>query len=741
MFGALRTELAADIRSDKLPAAVAIGLITAVRRTISTVSRAAIIFSGPLAAYAVQGTGPLLFGACAFSLVTGLLGGFRGATPAPNSAPVAVLFTIGVAVGPRLAESPQAAFPTMVAIMGLSSAATAVCFLLIARFRLAHLFRFIPYPVTSGFLAGLGVSIIAGGVTAMCGIVPSWGTLPELFQPAMLARWAPGVLLGVGLFLVTTRWSHFLLYPGLVIGVTVLSHLGLRLAGMSVAEAGAAGFLFSAASGGELWPPFPLTDLAYVDWGVVLSQVPGIAGIVLVMVVYLTLVVGAVEASTGVEMDLHREFRATGLGSLVAGLGGSSPGTQGAGWSLVTKLAGADTRLTGIITAGGIAAILMVGGGVLALFPVALIGGLVILTGIRLLSDWLLRAPRRLPWADSAMVLGIAAVVAGVGFLEGVAVGLVLTVVVFVVRFSSVEVVGDEFTGGSRLSRRNRPATHRAILRSEGGRIRAYRLRGYLFFGSASSLGDRLRSAVKADPPPKCLLLDFAAMTGSDVSAIHAFCRVVRLARDEKTHIVFSAAPEAFRSGLQRNLPENSFRELVFEPDLDRGLERCEELVIHEWTETHAAVPERREALFGLSFDEALRQVERQAAFETLVKRLEPWLETRTYARGEALMRRGEKQEGLFFLISGRAVARAEESGARLREHGPGDAIAPQAAFEEHVAERSVVAEAPSQAALMTVAARARLEEDDPALAVAMDKHLIGAILRRPGAAPGSAHS
>ena len=741
MFRSLGSELAADLRSEKLPAALAIGLLTALRRVVSALSFAAIIFSGPLAAYAVQGAGPLLFGACALSLTTGLLGGFRGATPLPTGAPAAVLFTIGVSVAPRFTGSLDAAFVTMVAIMGLSSVATAACFLLIARFRLANLFRFIPYPVTAGFLAGLGWSIVAGGVAAMCGIVPGWQTLPELFQPEVVLRWTPGVVLAVILFVVTKRWSHFLIYPSLVVLATALCHLVLRSLGMTVAEAGEAGVLFSGVPDGTLWPPFPPAELALVDWGVVMSQIPGIAGIVLIMLVYLVVVVGAVEASTGVEMDLHREFRAAGLGCLVAGLGGSSPGSQTPGWTLVTHLAGANTRLTGIVTGIGVAAIIVAGGAILNLFPIALIGGLVVFVGIRLLSDWLLRAPRRLPRADFAIVVLIAAIVGAIGFLEGLAVGLVVTLIVFAVRFSGVEVVGDEFTAAHRVSQRNRPASHRAILRSEGRRIRAYRLRGYLFFGSASSLGDRLRNALRADPPPKCLLLDFAAVTGVDVSATHSFARIVRLAGSAGTRIVFSASSERLRSSMRRNLPEASFRYLSFEKDLDHGLERCEEILIGEWTEVHSSVEERREALFGLSFDEALSQVERQAAFETLVDQLEPWLETRTYALGETLMLRGEKQEGLQFLISGRAVARLREGGPRLREYGAGDAIAPQAAFEDHMAERSVVAEAPCRVALMTAAARRSLEEQNLALALAMDKHLIGAILSRPGAVPGDAPS
>ena len=728
----LAPELVADLRSSKLTVALAIGLFAAFRRVVAALSLSSIIFTGPLAAYVVQGAGPLLFGTCALAVTAALAGGFRGAIAAPTSAPAAAMFSIGVVVGPQLAHAPDAAFVTMLAIMGLSSMATALCFLLIGRSGLADLFRFIPYPVTGGFLAGLGWSMVTGGVAAMSGLVPRWETLPLLFDANILLRWAPGVVFGLAMFVITKRWRHFLIYPAAVLLVTGLYHLVLYSVGMSVAESGEAGFLVAGIPAGALWPPVAPDELALVDWHVVVSQIPGVLGIVLVMLVFLVLTVGSVEAGTGVEMDLNREFRSEGLGCLLAGLGGSTPGCSTTGRAMISHLAGADTRWTGIITGLAVGAVMIFGGGVVSIFPMALVGGLVIFVGVRLLHDWLLLAPQRMPRVDFAAVLLIAFVVGAVGFLEGLAVGLVVTVIFFVVRFSGVEVVADEFTGEDRHSKRIRPYTDRAILRAEGKRVQVYRLRGYLFFGSAFSLGDRLRDAMKAEPARRCLLLDFADVTGFDVSATNAFCRVARIARDTQTRIVFAAATDAFRSSMRRNLTERAFADLCWEQDLDHGLERCEEILIGEWARTHSAGRQRREAVFEFLFDDALRQVERQAAFEALIDRLQPWLTTRTYAAGESLAVRGERQEGVQLLIGGRAVARSDDDGTRLQEYGPGDAITPQAAFGDHAAEASIVAEVPSRAALMTPSARRSLEERNPALALAMDKHLIDSILKRP---------
>ena len=143
----------------------------------------------------------------------------------------------------------------------------------------------------------------------------------------------------------------------------------------------------------------------------------------------------------------------------------------------------------------------------------------------------------------------------------------------------------------------------------------------------------------------------------------------------------------------------------------------------------HAGSDDARDALFGLSIDHALREVERQARFEALTERLKPWLQSRAYEAGETIVTRGEEQEGIQFLTQGRAMAREEDAGARMDEYGPGDALAAEAAFGDHAAEMTVLAVEPCRTALMTPSARRSLERDNLGLTVELDRYLIETIL------------
>ena len=393
-----------------------------------------------------------------------------------------------------------------------------------------------------------------------------------------------------------------------------------------------------------------IADDTLYRWSVVATQFPSILGVMLIMLICIVLNASALELATGADMDMNRDFRAEGAACPVAGLGGSAPGCNTAAITMISHTTGAETRLTGIVVAFSVGAILIFGGDLLAMLPTQLLGGLVLYIGLGLLNDWLVGSRKTLPWTDYGIVLVISLVIGVFGFIEGVGVGLVAAVIFFVVRFSGVDVIGTSFTARDRHSKRTRSATHRAILGHNGERVHAHRLRGYIIFGNASPLGDRLKQALNADPPPLCLLLDFAAVSGFDVSAANIMFRSVRTAHARGTRIVLSAMAEHVRSILRRGLPASEWRNLMFEEDIDRGLERCEDLVIAEWDRPHAGSEDARDALFGLSIDHAVHELERQVRFEALSERLGPWLRDRSYAAGETIVARGAKQEGMQLL-------------------------------------------------------------------------------------------
>lgn len=719
-------ELAEDATSPQMVPALALGLVIGVLLVVIGVSFAAMIFSGPLAPLATRGAGLTLFGAASLCGFLAVSSSFRSAISTPQDAPVAVLATMGVPVVAAMGMSaPNATFATMLAAMSIATLATGIALMAIGHFRLTRFFRFMPYPVVGGFLAGGGWMLVKGGISVMSSLSLNVESLPMLFESVHIWKWSPGVLYAISLWLVLKRWSHFLILPCSIVMVTAAYYVAFHILAISLADARAAGILLSGVPSSGLWPAFSISDLQTVRWDIVFDQTPIMFTVVLVTMMGLLLNISGLELGSGTDIDFDREFRNAGLANTLGGLGGSAPGSHTLSLSLLCSSSGAYTRLAGIITASVIAAVLFMGGSVLEYFPLPVLGGLLVFLGIDIMDSWLRATRRRLPLSDYLVLCVIFLVICFSGFLEGVAVGLVITVVLFIIRLSKVDIIHDSFTGLTLHSRVNRSIPQRTILQQHGERIRGYRLSGYLFFGSASLLVETLKQELRKTPQPWCILLDFKNVSGFDISAANAFQRFISSAHAEHVRIVLTETSPRFISMLQRILPIESIDNLVTAQDIDRGLEACEEAILTEYTERTAQQANAADMLFEQSVDDMMAHLDRQILFEALVEELRPWVQECHYEGETLLVEKGKTQQGLQMLVWGSATATDGDGGTRLAHLRAGDVLVPQAAFAPFVAREHIMADSPCRTVLLTAQARLLMEQENPDLALRLDRYVI----------------
>ena len=199
------------------------------------------------------------------------------------------------------------------------------------------------------------------------------------------------------------------------------------------------------------------------------------------------------ELAANQDLDWDREFKATGFASTIAGLGGGTVGCMIVPASLRSKLFGATTRITGVAASLVLGGALFLGDGMLEVVPVALTGGILFFAGAGMLDEGIVKSHKRLPWSEFVIILTIFFTIIAFGLLEGVGVGLLATLIFFAVRLSRVNTIESRFTLRERQSNKARSVPELAILMQEGKRVMAYRLRGYIFFGSVYSLVDHLR--------------------------------------------------------------------------------------------------------------------------------------------------------------------------------------------------------------------------------------------------------
>ena len=719
----LTSELRADLLSAKAVPALSAGFTSGLGLLVAQIAFGSFIFSGPLAPYSSQGVGLVLFGNFASCLIIALAGGYLGAIAGLSPALVIVMATIGFTMN---AEG-DALFVTTAVALIISAVATGACCLLIGRFQLANLVRFIPYPVTGGFVAGIGGAVCLAAMSLM-GAKPDWRTIPALLEPSVLWKWSPGAAYGTALYLAIKRWRNPLILPVSVVLAGVAYHLALANLGISLDAARAEGLLLTSTADGNLWPALFPADLVHVQWTAMAELVPHMLTLIFVAFICVIMNFAGLELATNQELDWDREFRVTGVASAVAGLGGGTVATLVVPASLRSKLLGATTRLTGVVAALVIGVALFLGDGILEFVPTSLVGGgILIFAGLGMLDEGLVKSRKRLPWSEYGIILLIFIAIMSFGLIEGVGVGMLATLVFFAVRLSRVDPIESQFTARERESNKVRSVPDRAILLEEGERVQAYQLRGYLFFGSVYPLAEHLRQSLSGASRPTCLMLDFGAVSGFDFSAVNVLSRFLQTTNAAGVRVVLSTLSKGLRTGLEHNLPPAVYAELLVEQDVDRALERCEDIVIAEWRAKVDMADERRAALMEHTVDDLERYLERQIDFENLLEELRPYLSPRQYAADEALVGPDVPQEGLQLLLSGR-VSGYDSEGTRLFQRGLGDSIWPAGAAEQKAA--SVIADDSCRTMVLPPATLGWLEQHEERLTLKLYRYLLAGSLQ-----------
>jgi sulfate permease, SulP family len=711
--GRIREAFRQEFRPARLVPGLVAGVVLGITEVIFSLSLGSLVFSGELAPFLAFGIGialvtsvVMLIGISLISLVPGVIGSTQDTTSV-------ILGVIAAALVSALpAARAEEKLATILVAIAATTVLTGLFCLALGYFRLGRLVRFIPYPVMGGFLAGTGWLLLQGSFGVMADYPLTLGNLSALLRPDQLLLWAPGVLFAVVLFIGLRRIKHYLALPGILIGSVAVYYVALLITGTSIPAATARGMLLGQAVGKVAWHPFTPGDLPAVNWAAILGQGGNIAIVLILSVVSLLLNASALELATRQDIQLNRELKAAGVANLVSGLAGGMVGYHTLSLSALSYRMGARGRLPGIGAGLLCALIFVAGASLLAFFPVAILGGLLLFLGLDFLYDWVVAGWRKLSRTDYAVVLLILVVIAATNFLIDVGVGLVATILLFVLNYSRLNIVHHALSGTELRSNVERCAYHRRALSEELGRgIYILELQGFIFFGTANALLNRIRSRLAAPGSPRVryLILDFRRVTGLDSSAIVSFVKGKQLAEAQDITLVLTHLSDELRRRFEQNGLFASEPQVRLFPDLDRGLEWCEDEVLESDQITILHVPVTLSAqLADSGFSKA----------DTV--RLREFLERVDPDEGEYLMLQGEEADKLYFIELGTVSVYLEIPGCervRLQTLGLGTAVGEPGLYLGTKCTASVIADSPTIAYRLTRAALAEMKEKEPALA------------------------
>lgn len=719
-----RDGLLGALARSRLLASVVAGMVSGVLVVTFDVSLAAMIFTGDLRGRLPLGIGLFLVSSVIVGAFVALRSSFRAAIAAPQEDAAVIIASMAASISAAIKAVDASAdpFPTVVVAIALTSVLTGVFFLVLGLVRGGILVRFIPYPVVGGFLAGCGWLLVYGALTVMVEDLQGWSMLLE---PDHLKMWVPGMAFGLLLSVLLRRYQKFGLLPGLLVGSIGLFYGIVYFTGRTVHDAAGAGWLLGPFPEGALWPPISPADFGAVHWGVLSRNGGDFAAVTLMATITVLLSASGVELATEEEIDLDRELRATGIANILGGFTGGVVGYLSLPESSMNHKAGANSRLTGIMAALVSALVLVLGADAISYVPRPVLGGLVAFLGIAFLVDTLYEGFFRLRRGEYLIVCVILLVIAVIGFLPGVAVGLAVSLVLFAVSYSRIEVIRNAISGGNLRSNVGRTASEEKVLDEHGPQIYILQLQGYIFFGTAYRLLDRAQQRIMIpDPMPvRHLVLDFRHVNGLDSSAVVSFQRLRRIAESHSVRLVLTEVPQDIRNHLLRGgvVVEGDDVCRIF-PDLDHGLETCENDVIHE--APAAAYPP---PVLSRDLEAVFRGPREVVRFLGYLERVEA-------PAGFDLFRQGDASKDLYLIESGELTAWIEldsQKTKRLRTMGPGTVVGESGLYLDAKRSATVTTNGPAVLYRLSYEALQRLTREAPDLAAAFHEFVARLLSRR----------
>lgn len=704
------------------------GLVIAGLTITLTLSLGTLIFSGQLAVFLPAGMRIALFSAVAVGIVGALTGSLPGTIVVPQSAPAAILALIAASITLHLGPvaDPRHAFLTVIAAIGLTTLLTGLFFLFLGILRLGALIRFVPYPVFGGFLAGTGWLLVRGAVQVMADVTPVLANVPVLLEGAALQRWLPGTLFAIFLLIALRKFKHFLVMPGAILGSLILFYACLYLADISLGQAIEKGWLLEAVKPAKLDFYSPAVILQ-VDWHPVLSQVGSLGAILFISVVDLLFSASALELATAEDVDLNMELRGAGLANLLSGAGCGIVGYQSMTFTILSRrISPASRRLAGFVAIGLCAVALVWGAAFINLFPKPILGGLIMFLGLSFMAEWLWDARGRLARTDYFIVILILIIIGIKGFLAGVGVGVVVAVVLFVVKYSRIDVVKHDLSGAVHRSNVDRRAEHRKLLAEQGQQINILKLQGFIFFGTANLLLERFKKRVenRSEMPLRYAILDFRGVSDLDSSAVFGFVRMRQLAAANDIRLIFTNTSPGIRRQLEKGglgVPDDAVFRIY--PDLDHGLEWCENEIIASARTTSNGFTRTLIDYFSDLIPPGTDDA-----------RLFAYLEKQSIKPGDVMLRQGDPPDVMYFVESGRVTARLELSqgrSVRLRSMGSGTVVGEIGLYLEMPRTATVVADQPGIVYCLTADALQKMAVESPGLAAAFHHFMVRLLAER----------
>lgn len=471
---------------------------------------------------------------------------------------------------------PTAAFATIVAgivaTSGLDGLAVAtvmagIFLVVMGLCRVGTLIKFIPTTISTGFTAGIAITILIGQFKDFFGIIYLNGATPvetteklfAFFENMSTINWM-AVLVGTVCLVIQILWTKVSKkIPGSLIAVIVgiLLVKGLHL------HVNTIGDLYSISN------QLPSFSMPRLTLKLIRSQFSN--ALVIAILASIESLLSCVVAD-GMIQSKHRsntELIAQGIGNVGSALFGGIPATGAIARTAANIKNGGRSPIAGMVHAITLVIVLVVLMPYAAWIPMPTIASILFVVAYNMCQyKTFIRFVKIAPKSDIIVLFLTFILTIVFDLVVAIEVGMVFTCILFIKRMS-------EETNLYGWQEEEDDVETANDIRTVAKGIRVYEISGPLFFGVAEML-----ESIHSDKKTECLILRMRSVPSLDITSIIALENVIDTCKKNDTRIIFSHVNEQPYNAMKKAGIVDAVGEDSFAPTIKQALAKAYEIVL-----------------------------------------------------------------------------------------------------------------------------------------------------------------
>lgn len=476
---------------------------------------------------------------------------------------------------------PTAAFATIVAGIvadqGMDGLAVAtilagIILILMGFCRLGSMIKFIPYTITTGFTAGIAVTIAIGQLKDFCGV-----TIPAGMPTIETMEKLEGFLAGIG----TLNW-HAVFVGAVCLAILIfmpkvkmLAKIPPSLAAVAVGilmvklmpiQVNTIGDLYTISSS---LPSFHLPKLSLE---VIQKALPNAFTIAILEAIESLLSCVVADGMINGNHRSNMELAAQGAGNVASALFGGIPATGAIARTAANIKNGGRTPVAGMVHAVVLFLVLLVLMPYAGWIPMPTIAAILFIVAYNM-CQWrpFVRLVKTAPKSDIAVLVITFMLTVVFDLVVAIEVGMVLACLLFMKRMSDetgvrnwshIDEISDEVRDAERARMRNIPSS-----------ISVCEITGPLFFGAADQIG-----LISVTEKTKCLILRMRGVPALDSTAMNSLTSLYEKCQKKKITLILSHVNDQPMRVIRKAGFDTLIGKENFSPNIDVAIEKAEKI-------------------------------------------------------------------------------------------------------------------------------------------------------------------